>query len=331
MKIDVVIGNPPYQESINKNSLIAIYHKFMKLDFDLSNTSCMIVPARWISDNPNGISKQELIELRKLNNFKELVIREDEVFINANIAGGVCYFLYDKNNKEEINLTYINKEGYIEKTNDNIIINGYIIKNSVVRQIIRKVKQIEGENYTQNNSFKQIILGSRAFTGNDIQLNTNWNQYKLERDRNYYIRYYNKKTEKAFVCENDVTASIELVPLRKIYLHLTGPVNKDIISKPFIGEKNSVCSRSFTVLNILDDNEEKLQIYLKYIKTKWFRFLVSAIKNTQHANKDVYTFVPLLTDDEENGNIEINDKYFYRKYNLSNEEIAYIENNINDM
>ena len=60
--------------------------------------------------------------------------------------------------------------------------------------------------------------------------------------------------------------------------------------------------------------------------TKFVRFLVLLRKNTQHATSKVYSFVPMqdfskLWTDEE----------LYQKYNLSQEEIDFIESMIKPM
>lgn len=331
MKIDVVIGNPPYQEQRGCNGSIAVYHYFMELSKNVSEMSSLVVPARWLSANPKGISAEDLEKLRRLDNIEHLVLRDDSVFSNVNISGGVCYYLYNEGYNIETEFTYVNRQGEIIKYNKGLNINGYIIKDYVARQIIQKIQLLYGDNYIKERSIIQLILGSRAFTSNDKQLNTNWRDYKVNRDNVNYIRYYNKKDKVAYVKESDITASNMLVPLRKIYLHLTGPTSKQVINKPFIGDKYSVCSRSYTALVLMDDKEIYLDTYINYIKTKWFRFMISAVKTTQHANRDVYTFIPMLTDEELVMRNKMNDEYLYKKYSLSEKEINYIESNISSM
>ena len=65
---------------------------------------------------------------------------------------------------------------------------------------------------------------------------------------------------------------------------------------------------------------------MSYIKTRFFRFLILAIKNTQDAPKRVYQFVPQQDFDE-----EWTDEKLYRKYGLTAEEIAYIEKMVRPM
>ena len=330
MKFDISIGNPPYQEIKNK-SMVSIYHKFMRLCENISEISSLIVPARWLSDNPNGISRLDLKKMRELSHISEIIIREDSVFEGVDISGGICYYLYNSNHIGKYKSIFINRVGEIVKYEDSLNIDGYIIRDNYARGIINKIKLLYGDNYTDNNSIKQLILGSRAFTSNDIQLNTNWNGYKLINDNINYIRYYNKKDNEAFISEEDISANNNLIHLRKIYLHLTGPVNTQVLNKPFIGDRDSVCSRSYTALVLNDDSIDKLETYIDYIKTKWFRFIVSAIKTTQHANADVYTFIPMLDTKEQSMGSRLTDSYLYKKYKLTADEIDYIERSISEI
>lgn len=98
---------------------------------------------------------------------------------------------------------------------------------------------------------------------------------------------------------------------------------------------NSVCTETYLLIGPFDTKAEA-QNALSFIHTKFFRFLVLLIKNTQDATKQVYQFVP-MQDYTENSNIlwgqstsDI-DKQLYEKYNLTQEEINFIESMIRTM
>ena len=63
--------------------------------------------------------------------------------------------------------------------------------------------------------------------------------------------------------------------------------------------------------------------YAKYLRTRFVRFLVSLRKATQHATRDVYSFVPDLPLDQ-----EWTDAKLYRRYGLTQDEIAFIESQV---
>ena len=79
------------------------------------------------------------------------------------------------------------------------------------------------------------------------------------------------------------------------------------------------------VLNPCSTKEEAENV-ISYIKTRFFRFLVLFKKNTQNAARGVYQFVPLQDFSE-----PWTDEKLYKKYNLSEEEIAFIESMIRPM
>jgi len=62
------------------------------------------------------------------------------------------------------------------------------------------------------------------------------------------------------------------------------------------------------------------------METKFFRFLVLLLKNTQNGMKKVYSYVPLQNFDE-----EWTDEKLYKKYGLNEEEIEFIESMIRPM
>ena len=62
------------------------------------------------------------------------------------------------------------------------------------------------------------------------------------------------------------------------------------------------------------------------MQTKFFRFMVMLKKNTQDAMRGVYEFVPL-----QDFSHPWTDEMLYKKYNLTEDEIAFIESMIRPM
>ena len=65
---------------------------------------------------------------------------------------------------------------------------------------------------------------------------------------------------------------------------------------------------------------------ISYIRTCFFRYLVSVKKKTQDAARDVYQFVPL-----QDFSHPWTDEMLYKKYGLTEDEIAFIESMIRPM
>lgn len=93
-----------------------------------------------------------------------------------------------------------------------------------------------------------------------------------------------------------------------------------ILGKPFYGEPNSVCSQTYLVIGYDPERHNfskgECENIISYIKTRFFRYLVSIKKKTQNGPRGVYQFVPL-----QDFSKPWTDAELYEKYNLSQEEI----------
>jgi hypothetical protein len=77
------------------------------------------------------------------------------------------------------------------------------------------------------------------------------------------------------------------------------------------------CVTSIVVSSVKNEDEAK---HLKqYLASKFFRFLVLLIKNTQDVPKRVYSYVP-----QQDLSLEWNDQKLYEKYGISESEIVFI-------
>ena len=319
MTFDVIIGNPPYQLADGGNAASAkpLYHLFVQQAIRLSpRYLSMIIPARWYSGG------------KGLDEFRDLMLNDtrlsylvdyfdsNDCFPGIDLSGGVCYFLWDQQHSGDcIVRSIINgKESIIqrpliEKGNDS-----FVRFNSSI-SILEKIKQF------QESSFIQLVSSRKPFgiaTNEKIDTEKGINGIKIYAyPKNGYIESSKVSANKQSVYKPKVLISYAYGE-RGNFPYL-------VIGKPFIGEVNSCCSETYLMIGPFDTTNECENV-MSYIRTKFFRFLVLLRKNTQHATSKVYQFVPL-----QDFSHPWTDEMLYQKYNLTEDEIAFIESMIRPM
>lgn len=132
-----------------------------------------------------------------------------------------------------------------------------------------------------------------------------------------------------YIDKNKIKQNRQWINSYKVYISFAYGAGEDfphqILNKPILGYPNSCCTETYLHIGSFKSKEETENV-LSYIKTKFFRFLVLLIKNTQNATKRVYQFVPL-----QDFNEEWTDEKLYKKYGLTQEEINFIESMIRPM
>ena len=321
MKFDVIIGNPPYQ--INDggagSSASPIYQKFVEKAISYNpNYLIMIIPARWYAGG------------KGLDNFRDLMLNDKRIeklidffdssisFPGVDISGGVCYFLWNKNHDGECEVKTIFKNS-ISILNRPLLegkINTFIRFNEAV-SIVRKI-----EIYNEK-KFIDIVSSRKPFG-----IPTNFSNFKNEKSVANNIKLY-RFGNNGFVTNAEVENNRNLIKMHKVFIAKAygerGDFPYNVIARPFLGEPDSICTETYLVINSNNSKFESENI-MSYISTKFFRFLVLLVKNTQNAARSVYSLVP--TQDFKK---KWNDKELYEKYNLNTKEIEFIESMIKQM
>lgn len=318
MRFDVIIGNPPYQLSDGgaASSAIPIYQKFVQQAKRLNPTFlCMITPSRWFS---GGKGLDEFRE-QMLNDNKIKIIHD---FINANecfpgveIKGGVSFFLWDKNysgdceifTHEDGELSSKSKRPLLEKGAD------IFIRYNNAIPIFRKVRNANEESFSKIVSSRKPFGLPTTFKGKEADVSKSIKIYQSKGIG--YINEIDVKENKQWLNKHKI-----IVP----YAIGSGDSKTDLI-KPIYSEPGTCCTETYLVIGPSEDIEITKNI-MSYIQTKFFHFMVTLKKNTQHTTKGTYEFVPL-----QDFNEKWTDEKLYKKYNLSKDEINYIEQMIRPM
>jgi len=325
MKFDVIIGNPPYQLNDGGgtgSSAIPIYHKFIQQAKKLNpRFLTMIVPSRWFSGG------------RGLDDFRDEMLQDDRIrilhdYLNASdcfpgveIKGGVCYFLWNRDNKGDCLInTHIGNEISSHDTRpllDNGI-NTFVRYNEAI-PILRKIKDFKEKNMSS-------IISSNDPFGFDVREKNSYKRvkpnFKLKKFDGCVDFYYNGwiNKGKGFIDKGEIRKNNSWVNDYKILFPKawgTGNSITDWVS-PFIVEPESCCTETYLVIGPMKDLKKANNI-IDYMQTHFFHFLVSLIKNTQNAMKKVYDFVPI-----QEFNKKWTDEDLYKKYKLSQSEIDFI-------
>jgi site-specific DNA-methyltransferase (adenine-specific) len=322
MKFDVIIGNPPYQLSDGggrDSAAIPLYNKFVEQAMKLRpRFLCMIIPARWYSGG------------RGLDDFREKILNDRQMrviydypetkdcFPGVNIRGGICYFLWEKDSKGDCKITNCIKG--IEDTQYRPLLekgtNIFIRYNRSI-SILRKVQK-----------FKEQSLSEYVSSSKPFGMRSNFDQFSTAPTPMRHIKLY-RFGEDGYISEAQVLKLNNLVGKYKVLVSKASPGGDEyphmIVSKPIISEPNSACTETYLVIKNVKSKKEAENL-VSYIKTRFFRFMMSLVKNTQNISKASYQFVPLQDFSE-----PWTDEKLYAKYTLTQEEIAFIESMIRPM
>lgn len=316
MKFDVIVGNPPYQLSDGGfgKSAAPLYQKFVQQAKKLSpKYLTMIIPSRWFAGG-KGLDDFRL-EMLNDKRIKKLVDFENanDCFPGVDIAGGICYFLWEKDyngNCEVVNYVNGNETQSIRSLNEFPT----IIRNSNAVPIIRKV-------LSKNEPKMNAMVSSRKPFG----IPTNGRPTK---SGDIILRWQNGEGPYK---RSEVAIGQELIDKWKVitsyvgYDHAGNP-GKDgrrkVFSKIDILPPGTICTETYLVVGAFETEKEAINLR-EYMKSRFFRFLVSQFMYSHHITKDSYQFVPIL-----DFNQKWTDEKFQVKYGLNESDIEFIEKTI---
>lgn len=321
MKFDVIISNPPYQlsDSGNGKSAKPIYQHFVKQAKKLEpRYMSMIIPSRWFAGG-KGLDefRKEMLNddrIRKLVDFENF----KDVFPGVDLAGGACYFLWDRDNRGTCEITNFSKD------NPSVAIRALNQYDTFIRQ--NMAVEIVNKVVSQNNSF----LNERVSARKPFGLPTNY----IPKESGvpcWFIQRIGKKYADA----KDIDDSKDylnkwkfLVPRAPIagQTDFTKPVGFYYEGNTKIAEPGTCCTESYLVLGAFDTKEE-VEAYKSYIFTKTVRFLLLQTVVSQDVTRKNYAFVPDLKKYEG----IYTDAALCEMWGISDDEWKYIDSRISNI
>ena len=334
VKFDVIIGNPPYQLDTGGAGRQAkpIYQLFVQQAKKLEpRFMTMIFPSRWFA---GGMGLDEFREsmlsddrLRSIDDY----LSASDVFPGIGLKGGVCYFLWDRDNRGPCRVTTHFKDWPVSVATRSLLEKGVdvFIRFNEGMSILKKVAAVEtGSSKSlelpETKKFMKLVSSIGAF---GLDSTFRGKEKKLGNDLKVY-----RNGGVGYVSRSEVANERAAFDKWKVFIGRAGPGtgNQDtyphrILSTPFIGEPGSISSWTYMHIGPFDTKTEAESV-LSYLCCRLTRFLILLHKPSQDTTRKVYTFVPTQA-----WNKQWTDSDLYAKYGLSEVEIAFIEKIVRPM
>ena len=245
MKFDVIVGNPPYQleDSGFGRSASPIYHRFVEQAKKLNpRYLAMIIPARWYSGG-KGLDefREEMLSdnrIRYIGDFPEAI----DCFPGVQIKGGVCYFLWDRDNEGNCKVVTLRK-------------------GQIVSEMVRPLLEKDCDTFIRYNEAISILKKIQAF--NEPSLKDNISSRKpfgldttFKGKRNTFENAINlyQNGGVGYVEYADILTNHSIISNFKVLIPPLGSGSDSfphpILGKPFVVSPNSACTETYLVAGV---------------------------------------------------------------------------------
>lgn len=319
MKLDAIVGNPPYQvmDGGAGVSAIPVYNRFVDLAKKANpHYISMIMPAKWYNAG-RGLEqfRSEMLNDKSISKLFDYIDPHD-CFPTVDVAGGVCFFLRDNNYNGLCNFVSCKAGSQIANMRD-LSESEVLIRHQEEISILSKV-QVNGQTYLNEVAFSQKPFGLRTYVKplaeGDIKLRYNGGIGPYSRD--------------LITVNSNLIDQWKIVTSRLTAEH-AGETDRNgqkrIFSILEILEPGTICTETYMMLCACASQMECTNV-LQYLKTRFVRALIAMATSTQQMSKANFRFVPL-----QDFSKPWTDEELYKKYNLTEDEIAFIESMIKPM
>lgn len=286
MKFDVIIGNPPYQLSDAGDSTGSspIYQHFVEQAKRLNpRYLSMIIPSRWFAGG-KGLEdfRNNMLSDKRIVRLVDYPVAGD-VFPGVKIIGGVCYFLWARDQQGPCKVTtcMAGRSDTMERPLDQF---ATFVRFNKAISILEKIQ-----------AKKHAVMVEQVSTQKPFGLRT----FVRPSGKGTITLYANKSIGK--IEKKDISIGHHLIPKWKVLLSKgygeggeTREYPRRILGKPIVAPPGSACTETYIVVGAYESQEEANNLST-YLRTKLVRFLVGLMKNTQDLSKEKFGFVPLLS------------------------------------
>jgi len=334
MQFDVIIGNPPYQldDGGYGTSAAPIYHLFVEQAKKLEpRYLSLVIPARWFAGG-KGLDefRESMLTDNRVRSIDDYLSASD-VFPGVGLKGGVCYFLWDRDNPGSCQVSTHFKDWPISKANRALREEGVdvFIRFNEGLSILKKVIAVENAqsqslSLPDSKRFDRLVSSRKPFG-----LETTFKGKTTKRAGDVLVH---QNGGVGYTPKSSIRMGTGLIDKWKVYVGRAAPGtgNRDtyphkIISTPFVGEPESISSETYLCIGPFD-SKSQAESALSYLSCRLTRFLVLLHKPSQDTTRKVYTFVPT-----QDWTKRWEDADLYRKYGLTDDEIAFVEKIVRPM
>jgi len=322
MQFDVIIGNPPYQlkDASDSASANPIYQLFIEQAIKLEpRYLSMVTPSRWFSGG-KGLDafRANRLSDKRMKVIVDFIVDKD-AFPKINVNGGVNYFLWSKDHNDLCEITTVEKGGVfgqpIYRSLDEFDI--FVRRNQAIT-ILRKIRG------KKEDTFDNLVSSRKPFG-----LPTNFFGADNE-SKSKNIKLYSSGRV-TWVNRDEIHTNSSWIDYWKVFIPRATDGNENYplpiwdAKGPFVGKPREACTETYLIA-ALSNNEEEANFLCEYMRTKFFRFLVSLRKITQDNKADIFSFVPSLKFEK-----TWTDQMLYDRYELDEDEILFIDSMIRTM
>lgn len=334
MKFDYCIGNPPYQESDGGgtgDSAIPVYNKFVEASKQITQKGLtLIMPSRWMKGG-KGLDdfRQDMMNDTSIKGIVDYEKASDCFNNDIHIDGGVCYFLMDKDYNGKCHFTHICADGHVD-------ISDRFLNNGMTDTIIRDARQLSIiEKTKSDHTFDEIVstrkpygIATDLFNAPDNYPNSDLG---FVEDANKY-KIYGVKGNKGgakrlhgYVATTFPTQGLDEIDKYKIFFSYAYSTTATTPPQPILAKPNEIATETFLRIGPFE-SKSQAENCLAYIYTKFFRALLFFNRGQKNASSRTFNLIPLV-----DFNVRYTDNDLYSLYNLTSDEINFIETSIKEM
>ncbi|MBK7350774.1 MAG: Eco57I restriction-modification methylase domain-containing protein [Gemmatimonadetes bacterium] len=323
MQFDVIIGNPPYQMTggAGGSSDSSIYHLFVEQALKLDpRFLSMVIPSRWLAGG-RGMDefRKTMLTGKHISHLVDYT-KMSTAFPGVDFEGGVGYFLWDRNHQGGCKYTLMlgdEEQPPVVRKLDEFDI---FVRDTRAVSILHKIQPLGGP------SMADLVSGDTPFG-----LATNFAEYKGKPFRGSVALYLTDRGQRvvAHTARSGIRKNTHLIDSWKVLLPEAygerGAIPALVLGPSIVAPPASVCTQTYLVAGPLASRKVAASLQ-SYTRTRFFRFLVSLRKITQHALRSTYSWVPQQTWDR-----SWTDEALYAKYGITRKEQVYIESQVRTM